>query len=121
MLTFETIQKYQHRKPVQNKTPNTKPTVVSGQSISVKAMLHAQKSGIPIKTTQRVVESYFRNLDLTDISNMSRQYQEMAKTVKDAEQKQLEARQKAKEGFAKDFIKFKEFVKQSQEKRPENT
>ena len=56
-------------------------TVVPGQSPSLPSLLHKIQMGIPVKTSSRVVESYFRNNDLTDIDQMSRQFKELKQSI----------------------------------------
>jgi len=52
-----------------------------GQALSLSAMMLQARNGIPIQTTSRQVESYYRNLDLVDTHNLSEKYKELTDKI----------------------------------------
>ena len=94
-----------------------KTTVVSGQTMSLQAMLHKLKAGIPMQATSRTVETYYRGLDLVDQHDMQKAYNEKATKIR--EQRELYARNR-QEALEQDRKAFEHFKKQFNEQKEPN-
>lgn len=99
---------------------NKKATVVGGLAMSLKAVAHKIKNGIPVQATARTVESYYRNLDLTDVHNMSEKYKDLAKQITQQQEQKLAEINAAKKTDAEFMQKMKaKFMQQTTEETNE--
>lgn len=57
---------------------------IPGLSMSIDVMQKRMAAGLPVTTTSRVVETYFKNLDLVDKQNMVEKYQQALKKLHEA-------------------------------------
>jgi hypothetical protein len=80
--TGETIKTHRTNTPRQTWEDPT-PTVVPGLAPDIKHIMAQQKMGIPVNIATRTIETYYKNLDLTDVKEMSNAYIELAAKLQD--------------------------------------
>jgi len=61
-----------------------KSKTIPGLSMSIDVMQKRLAAGLPVQTSSRVVETYFKNLDLVDKQNMVEKYQQAMKKLHEA-------------------------------------
>nr|QJB19546.1 MAG: hypothetical protein [Microvirus sp.] len=57
------------------------PTVVPGLAPSISAIMAQQKMGLPNTIATRTLETYYKNMDLTDVQELNNAYLDLAKVV----------------------------------------
>ena len=67
---------YTHRR--KQSSEGYKPIVVKGQALTINQIMERNKLGIPTITPTRTLETYFKNMDLTDIDTMRQEYIKIA-------------------------------------------
>lgn len=103
---------YSPKRPVlQNTWSNTsKKTVIPGQSLSNQAILMKYKMGIPLQTGSRQIETFFRNLELSDKQELSRQTMETMEKFDKRKQAYEESVLNSKKAQEDNWKKFNEFM-----------
>nr|QJB19246.1 MAG: hypothetical protein [Microvirus sp.] len=71
---------------------NTKPTVVPGLAPTINALLAKANAGIPHNVSTRVLETQFKNMDLTDIAQLSQAYADLRQTYENKQKHIIEAK-----------------------------
>lgn len=101
-------------KPSPENFKENKKLTSEGQALSLSAMMLQARNGIPIQTTSRQVESYYRNLDLVDASNLSDKYKELSDKIKKNEANYKTHLENLKKSKEEEYQKMIEFYEKSQ-------
>lgn len=113
-LIFDSLPIMHHHKPRERaKWRNNKPTVVPGLTMSIQAMMARAQIGLPPSVPTRMIETYFRETDLTDISQINNAYTKLAADVQAKHQSFTRAKEEAMKQRHLDFAQMKEFINKS--------
>lgn len=109
----------QDYKPIQEQFFENENLTTEGQALSLSAMMLQARNGIPIQTTSRQVESYYRNLDLVDTHNLSEKYKELSDKIEKNKSNYKTHLEKLEKIKAEQHQKMLEFYEKSQADTPE--
>ncbi|WNK14844.1 MAG: hypothetical protein [Microvirus sp.] len=97
---------------------DTTTKVVAGQSLSLQALAHKINNGLPVQASSRVIETYFRNLDLVDAEHLAENYQNTVDKVEEANRRLEESDKKKREAEKKEYNDIKAQIAKLSEPAP---
>ena len=97
---METTLETQEKQPIRNSNPSDwtrktklvkehaggKSQTIPDLTLNLQNMQRRLAAGLPVTTTSRVIESYYKNLDLTDVQNMQNQLKTKLEKINQAKQ-----------------------------------